>query len=145
MTSKAAAAGREHLVRGFVKLSDRHVVDPLVIDRGKGVWVWDEHGTPYIEAVAGMWCASLGFGEEELVEAAVQQLRRLPYYHSLTNKTVGPAAELAELLAGLVPVRDAKVHLASTGSEANDFLIKLIRYRNNAIGETKRKKIISRV
>lgn len=145
MTSKAAAADRDHLVRGFVKLSDRHIVDPVVIERGEGIWVWDEHGTPYIEAVAGMWCASFGFGEEELVEAAIKQLRKLPYYHSLTNKTVGPAAELAAKLAEVVPIPNAKIHLTSTGSEANDFLIKFIRYRNNAIGETRRKKIIARV
>src|SRR3954469_15105090 len=115
MTSKAAAAGREHLVRGFVKLSDRHVVDPLVIDRGKGVWVWDEHGTPYLEAVAGMWCAAFGFGEEELIDAAITQFRKLPYYHTLTNKTVGPAVELAEKVASLVPVPGAKVHLVTSG------------------------------
>jgi 4-aminobutyrate--pyruvate transaminase len=143
-TSKAAAADRQFLVRGFTSLSDRHLHDPVVIERGKGVWVWDEHGTPYIEAVAGMWCASLGFGEEELVEAAVTQLRKLPYYHTLVNKTVGPAAELAAKLAEIVPMREPKIHLAVSGSEANDFLIKFIRYRNNAIGETQRKKIIAR-
>lgn len=143
-TSSAAANDREFLVRGFTKLSDRHLHDPVVIERGKGVWVWDEHGTPYIEAVAGMWCASFGFGEEELVEAAIEQLRKLPYYHTLTNKTVGPAADLAAKLAEICPIRDAKIHFTATGSEANDFLIKFIRYRNNAIGETSRKKLIAR-
>ncbi|HUR50296.1 MAG TPA: aminotransferase [Acidimicrobiales bacterium] len=145
MKKEAAAADREHLVRGFSRLSDRHLHDPLVIDRGKGVWVWDDKGNPYIEAVAGMWCASLGFGEEELVEAAITQLRRLPYYHTLTDKTVGPAAELAEKLASISPVPNAKVHLTATGSEANDFLVKFIRYRNNAIGDTSRKKVIARI
>jgi 4-aminobutyrate---pyruvate transaminase len=145
MTSKAAAADRDHLVRGFSRLSDRHLHDPVVIDRGKGVWVWDEDGTPYIEAVAGMWCASFGFGEPELVDAAIEQLRKLPYYHTLTDKTVGPAAELAARLAELVSVPNAKVHFTATGSEANDFLIKFIRYRNNAIGDTSRKNIIARI
>ena len=60
------------------------------------------------------------------------------------NKTTGPAAELAAKIAEIVPVKDAKVHLASTGSEANDFLVKLIRYRNSAVGETKRKTFITR-
>jgi 4-aminobutyrate--pyruvate transaminase len=145
MTSEAAGHDRDFLVRGFTKLSDRHLHDPVVIERGKGVWVWDEHGTPYIEAVAGMWCASLGFGEEELIEAATAQLRKLPYYHTLTNKTVGPAADLAAKIAEIVPMRDPKVHLTASGSEANDFLIKFIRYRNNAIGDTRRKTIISRI
>ena len=104
-----------HLLRGFMRLSDRHRVEPLVIDHGKGVWVFDEHGEPYLEAAAGMWCASFGFGEEELVEAAIAQLRRLPYYHTLTNKTVGPAVELAEKLAAWCRCRDAKVHLVASG------------------------------
>jgi 4-aminobutyrate--pyruvate transaminase len=134
-----------YLLRGFMKLSDRHLHEPMVVDGGKGVWVFDEKGTPYIEAVAGMWCASLGFGEEELVEAAIEQLRKLPYYHTLTNKTVGPAVELAEALAELVPVANAKVHLVSSGSEANDFLVKFIRYRNNAVGQPERKKVIARL
>jgi len=146
MGSKSAAdADRAHLIRGFSNLSDRHLHDPVVIDRGKGVWVWDEDGKPYLEAVAGMWCTSLGFGEEELVQAAVDQLRKLPYYHTLTNKTVGPAAELAEKLTDLVPMRDAKVHLTASGSEANDFLVKFLRFRANAVGETQRKTMISRV
>ena len=128
-----------------MKLSDRHVVDPIVIDHGEGVWVWDDKGTPYIEAVAGMWCAAFGFGDEELAAVGAEQLRRLPYYHTLGNKTVGPAAELAEKLASLVPVRDAKVHLAASGSEANDFLVKFLRYVNNAVGRPARKTVIARV
>lgn len=145
MTTNAAAADREYLVRGFTRLSDRHLHDPVVIEGGKGVWVFDDKGTPYIEAMAGMWCTSLGFGEEELVEAALSQFRKLPYYHTLTDKTVGPAAELAEKLASIVPIENAKVHLTATGSEANDFLVKFIRFRNNAIGDTARKKVIARI
>jgi 4-aminobutyrate---pyruvate transaminase len=144
MTTRLTDADRAYLVRGFMKLSDRHRQPPLVIERGKGVWVYDEDGTPYIEAVAGMWCAAFGFGEEELIDAAVEQLRKLPYYHTLTNKTVGPAVELAEKIASIAPVPDAKVHLVCSGSEANDFLIKFVRYHNNAIGRTDRKKIIAR-
>src|SRR2546429_224732 len=53
--SPIAAGDAAHLLRGFMRLSDRHRKQPLVIDRGKGVWVFDEHGTPYLEAVAGMW------------------------------------------------------------------------------------------
>src|SRR3954454_14316526 len=104
MTRPPAAADREHLVRGFTRLSDRHLHDPLVIARGKGVWVEDERGTPYLEAVAGMCCASCGFGEEELVDAAITRLRTLPYYHTLVNKTTGPAAALAAKIAEVVPI-----------------------------------------
>jgi 4-aminobutyrate--pyruvate transaminase len=143
-STRLTTADANYLVRGFMKLSDRHSSPPLVIESGKGVWVFDEHGTPYIEAVAGMWCAAFGFGEEELIEAAVEQFRKLPYYHTLTNKTVGPAVELAEKLASMTPVPNAKVHLVTSGSEANDFLIKFVRYHNNAIGRPERKTLIAR-
>jgi len=143
----ADLAGRDgaHLLRGFMRLSDRNRVEPVVLTSGKGVWVFDERGTPYLEAVAGMWCAAFGFGEEELIEAATRQLRLLPYYHTLTNKSVGPAIELADKIASLVPVADAKVHLTVSGSEANDFTVKFLRYYNNAVGRPAKKKIIARI
>lgn len=65
-----------------------------VIQQGKGVWVMDEHGRPMLEAAAGMWCASLGFGDEELVDAAIEQMRTLPYYHMVGGKSVVPSGAL---------------------------------------------------
>src|SRR3954471_13561427 len=127
-----------------MRLSDKASQPPLVLDHGKGVYVFDESGREYLEAAAGMWCVALGFGEEELVDAAQQQLRRLPYYHSLLNRTTGPAEELAAEIAALVPMRDAQVHFTVSGSEANDYAVKFLRYYNNAIGRPAKKKVIAR-
>ena len=70
----------------------------MVITRGKGVRVWDEAGKEYIESVAGLWCASLGFDNERLVQAAVTQMRKLPFYHAFTAKSHEPMIDLAEML-----------------------------------------------
>jgi 4-aminobutyrate---pyruvate transaminase len=134
-----------HFIHGYTNLASHRRIGPHIITRGKGIYVYDEQGREYIEAAAGMWCATFGFSEPELVEAAVRQLRELPYYHTLTSQSVAPAIELARRLSALVPVPGAQIYLALSGSEANDFLIKFLWYYNNAIGRPRKKKVIARV
>lgn len=116
-----------------------------ILDHGKGVFVYDSQGNEYIEAMAGLWCTGLGFGNEEMVEAAAEQLRALPYYHQFSGKGTEPAIELSEKLKELAPCPISKVMFTSSGSEANDTQIKLVWYYNNALGRPQKKKIISRV
>ncbi len=118
---------------------------PLVITEGKGIYVYDTAGKEYIEGLAGLWCTSLGFGEERLVQAAAAQMRKLPYYHTFAHKTGLPTVELAERLLEIAPVKMSKIFFANSGSEANDTVIKLVWYYNNALGRPKKKKIISRI
>ena len=117
----------------------------MVISRGEGVRVWDENGKSYIESVAGLWCASLGFSNERLVEAAAAQMRKLPFYHAFTAKSHEPLIELSEMLVARAPVPMSKVFFANSGSEANDTAIKMVWYFNNAIGRPKKKKLIGRI
>lgn len=117
---------------------------PLVITRGEGVHVWDEDGRKYIEGMSGLWCVSLGFGEDRLAEAAARQMRELPFYHGFSQKSHPPQIELAERLLALAPVPMAKVFFCNSGSEANDTAVKMIWYLNNALGRPEKKKIISR-
>ncbi len=118
---------------------------PLIIAEGKGIHVYDTTGKEYIEGLSGLWCASLGFGEERLVEAAAAQMRKLPYYHTFAQKSDMPAVDLAERLLEIAPVKMSKVFFANSGSEANDSVIKLVWYYNNARGRPEKKKIISRI
>jgi 4-aminobutyrate--pyruvate transaminase len=118
---------------------------PLVITKGSGVRVWDDQGKEYIEAVAGLWCASLGFDNERLVQAAAAQMRKLPFYHGFTAKSHEPMIELAEMLLARAPVPMSKVFFANSGSEANDSAIKMVWYLNNGLGRPEKKKIIGRV
>ncbi|GBQ48933.1 adenosylmethionine-8-amino-7-oxononanoate aminotransferase [Komagataeibacter sucrofermentans DSM 15973] len=116
----------------------------MVIDRGEGVFVYDSAGKKYLEAVAGLWSVGLGFSERRLIDAAVRQMEKLPYYHTFTGKSHAPQIELAARLVEMAPVPMSKAFFTNSGSEANDTAIKMIWYRSNALGETKRKKIISR-
>ena len=118
---------------------------PVVISRGKGVRVWDDQGKEYIESVAGLWCAALGFSNERLVEAAAAQMRKLPFYHGFTSKSHEPMVDLAEMLIERAPVPMSKVFFANSGSEANDSAIKMLWYMHNAIGKPEKKKIIGRL
>ena len=132
------------LVHGYTDLSAIQESGPLIITRGEGINIFDESGKSYIEAASGMWCTALGFSEQELVDAATEQMQKLPYYHTLAARSVNPAIELAEKLTALVPIDNAHIHLAVSGSEANDFLIKFLWYCSNVRGTPKRKKVISR-
>jgi 4-aminobutyrate---pyruvate transaminase len=117
---------------------------PLVIARGEGCRVFDESGRDYLESVAGLWCASLGFGSERLAKVAYEQMRRLGYYHLYRHRSTEPAIELAEELLKIAPVPMARVVFQCSGSEANDTAIKLAWYYWNAVGEPHRTKIIAR-
>jgi 4-aminobutyrate--pyruvate transaminase len=121
---------------------------PLVITRGDGVHVWDEDGNRYIEGMGGLWCVSLGFGNERLAQAAADQIRRLSFYHGFNQKSHEPQIELAERLLAVAPrgltAPMSKVFFCNSGSEANDTAIKLIWYYNNAVGRPDKKKIIGR-
>ena len=117
---------------------------PIVIDRGEGIYVYDDQGKQYIEAMAGLWSVGVGFGEQRLVDAATRQLAKLPYYHSFSGKSSEPAIELAERLVKMSPEGLDRVFFTNSGSEANDSVIKLVWFYNNAIGRPEKKKFIAR-
>lgn len=132
------------LIHPYTNLARHPETGPVVMTRGDGVYVEDEHGRRYIEGMSGLWCASLGFSEKRLVEAATRQLETLPYYHLFNHRSVEPSIELAERLLDIAPAGLGKVLFANSGSEANDQAIKLVWYYNNARGRPEKKKIISR-
>lgn len=116
----------------------------MIIEEGKGVHVWDNSGNKYIEAMSGLWSTALGFSEQRLIDAATEQMKKLPFYHSFTHKTHGPAADLAFKLVDIAPGPMSKAFFTNSGSEAIDTAIKLIWYRSNALGQPEKKKIITR-
>ena len=133
-----------HVLHPYTNLATHEVQGPLVLERGKGIHVYDDQGREYIEGLAGLWCTSLGFGEEALIQAAVDQMRKLPFYHVFGGKSHPAVIELAEKLKAMAPGPFAMAFFVNSGSEANDTVVKLIWYYNNAIGRPAKKKIISR-
>jgi 4-aminobutyrate--pyruvate transaminase len=142
--SNLAVRDVETLVHPYTQLAALRETGPLVLERAKGVFVYDTEGKGYIEGMAGLWCTALGYGNEELVEAAAAQMRKLPFAHLFTGKSHDPAIELAERLKELLPIPASKVFFCSSGSEANDTQVKLVWYMNNALGRPRKKKIVSR-
>ncbi|MBK9134721.1 MAG: aminotransferase class III-fold pyridoxal phosphate-dependent enzyme [Betaproteobacteria bacterium] len=144
LTPTALADTRYHL-HPYTQPRQLEREGPLVITRGEGVHVYGEDGKKYLEAMAGLWCASLGFSEKRLVAAATRQMQTLPYYHAFSGKVPGPVAELVETLMRWAPVPMARVLFANSGSESNDTAFKLVRMYNNARGRPLKKKILARV
>ena len=117
---------------------------PTVMERGEGIYVYDDGGKEYIEAMAGLWSVGVGFGEQRLVEAAARQMAKLPYYHQFSSRSTTPAIELAERLVKMTPDGLDRVFFTNSGSEANDSVIKLVWFYNNALGRSEKKKFIAR-
>lgn len=117
---------------------------PQIMTSGDGIYITDHDGKRFIEGMSGLWCASLGFSETELIKTATEQMHKLPYYHSFGGKTAEPAVALAEALIQIAPDGIEKVFFCNSGSEANDTAIKMVWYYHTAMGNPKKKKIISR-
>ncbi|ARN73828.1 aminotransferase [Oceanicoccus sagamiensis] len=118
--------------------------EQFFIERGEGVYVFDNKGNKYIEGLAGLWCTSLGYGNRELIDTASEQMSKLAYTHMFGGKTHQVAIDLAEKLTAMLPVEDAKVFFGNSGSDANDTQMKLIHYYFDAIGMPEKRKIIAR-
>jgi 4-aminobutyrate---pyruvate transaminase len=143
--SNLAVRDVETLIHPYTNLATMRESGPLVLERGQGIYVYDSNGKPYIEGMSGLWCTALGYGNEELVEAAAAQMRKLSFAHLFSGKSHDPAIELAEKLKEIAPVPTSKVFFCNSGSEANDTQVKLVWYMNNAWGRPRKKKIISRL
>jgi 4-aminobutyrate--pyruvate transaminase len=143
--SNLAMRDIETLAHPNTNLATLRDTGPLVLEHGKGVFVYDSDGKPYLEGMAGLWCTALGYGNEELADTAAAQMKKLPFSHLYNGKSHDLAIELAEKLKEMAPIPISKVFFCNSGSEANDTQIKLVWYMNNALGRPKKKKIIGRL
>jgi len=135
----------EALIHPYTNLARHREVGPLILERAKGIFVYDNRGRDYIDGLAGLWCVSLGYNEERLIEAATRQMREMPYAHIFAGRSHEPGIALAEKLKEVAPFTASKVFFANSGSEANDTQVKLAWYYWNARGKPQKKKIISRI
>jgi 4-aminobutyrate--pyruvate transaminase len=119
-------------------------IEQLSIVRGEGVYVYDKDGNRYLEGLAGLWCTSLGYGNEELIDAISSQLHTIAYTHAFGGKTHPNAMALADRLAEMLPIENAHLFFGNSGSDANDTHVKLLRYYFNVTGNSKKRKIITR-
>ncbi|MFT4562219.1 MAG: 4-aminobutyrate--pyruvate transaminase [Gammaproteobacteria bacterium] len=132
------------LILGFQKIADNTNQATSFAEYGKGIYVYDTDGREYIEATSSFYVASLGYNNEELIDAIAAQYRELPFFVSALNRTSKASLDLAERLVAIAPVKDAHLLFGSTGSEAIDFLIKMLRFGAVARGESERRTVIGR-
>jgi putrescine aminotransferase len=116
----------------------------VVLSRGEGVWLWDEHGQRYLDATAGLWYCFLGHGRAELADAAARQMKKLAAYSTFGDLANEPALELAERVAEISPIEDSVVFFTSGGSESIDTAAKMVRRYWTATGQPQRQLLITR-
>lgn len=118
---------------------------PRIITKADGVYLWDSEGHKILDGMAGLWCVAIGYGREELVQAASTQMRELPYYNLFFQTAHPPALELAKAIADLAPEGMNHVFFTGSGSEGNDTVLRLVRHYWALKGKPEKKVIISRV
>ena len=131
------------VIHGLTNLKRHLEIGPTVIESGHGVWVRDNHGREYIEAMSGLWCIALGYGDKRLAAVAARQMEQLAYYPLISHKSHPHAIELAEKLLAIAPVPMSRVWFANSGSEANDCAIRLAWYYWNAVGKPGKRKLMA--
>jgi adenosylmethionine-8-amino-7-oxononanoate aminotransferase len=117
---------------------------PFIIDRGEGIYVYDESGRKYLDAAASLWYMNVGYGRTEIIDAMAEQARKLPAFHAFIDYGTRPPIDLADRIAAVAPVRGSRVFFGSGGSDAVETAAKLTRRYFNAIGEPERTVFISR-
>lgn len=135
------AAHHLHPFTDAVALQARGV---RVITRAQGVWLEDSEGQRILDGMAGLWCVNLGYGRNELAQAAFDQLQTLPYYNTFFKTTHPPAVALAQALAQCAPAGLQRVFFTNSGSEANDTVIRMVRHFWASQGKVHKRILLSR-
>src|SRR3954464_6321422 len=138
-----AALDRAHLVHPVAAWRQHEERGPLVLDTGRGSWLTDVHGRELLDAFAGLWCVNIGYGQESVVEAAAEQMRKLPYATGYFGFASEPAIRLAAKLVELAPPGLDHVYLTLGGSEAVDAAVRLIVQYYNSTGRPNKKQFIA--
>ena len=118
--------------------------DSFVVDRGEGIYVFDEDGKRYLDAAASLWYMNVGYGRDEIIDAMDEQARKIPAFHAFIDYGTRPPMELAAKIAGVSPDPESKVFFASGGSDAVDTAAKMARRYFSAIGQPERTVFIAR-
>jgi adenosylmethionine-8-amino-7-oxononanoate aminotransferase len=134
-----------HFVHPFTHFDSFKRDGSLVIAEAHGAYVFDSEGRRYLDGVGGLWCMSIGFGEEEMAQAIAAQVRRLNFYSAFVDTTNPPAVQLATKLATLAPGDLNRVFYTCSGTAANDTAVRLIHYYNARRGKPEKRHLISRV
>jgi L-2,4-diaminobutyrate transaminase len=136
---------RADIVHGFSTLHAQATNDVVVIESADGLRVTDNRGREFLDAGGGLWCMNVGYGRQAIADVAAAQMAKLPYFHSFGLFSNEPLIRLADRLLKLAPPGMTRAIFCSSGSEANDTQIKVVRRYNNLLGRHEKKKFIARM
>ncbi|OYQ34467.1 aspartate aminotransferase family protein [Niveispirillum lacus] len=134
---------RDHLIHPVTSFHGHEARGATFLESGKGMWVKDRDGNELLDAFAGLWCVNVGYGQESIVEAAAEQMRRLPYATGYFHFGSEPAVKLAERLVQLAPSSLTRVFFTLGGSDAVDSAVRYITHYWNAVGKPTKKHYIA--
>ena len=143
-TTHWQALSQAHHLAPFSDYKQLAEKGPRIITEAKGVHLWDSEGNKILDGMAGLWCVAVGYGREELVEAAATQMRQLPFYNTFFQTAHPPVLELAHAISQLAPAGMNHVFFTGSGSEGNDTMLRLVRHYWACKGQPQKKIIISR-
>ena len=143
-TKQWQAADAAHYLHPFTDFKALGAQGSRVITRAEGIYIWDSDGHKILDAMSGLWCVNVGYGRQPLIDAATTQLKQLPFYNSFFQTATPPAIELAELLSQVAPPGFAHAFFTTSGSEANDTIVRMVRRYWDVAGQPERQVIISR-
>ena len=138
-------SNQSHHLYGFTDLKTLNERGPVVITKGKGIYVYDIHDKKYLDANSGLWNACAGFDHPGLIEVAQKQYAKFAGYHSLFGRLSEETLELSDKLIEVSPFDDGRVFFCNSGSEANDTMIKMLWMLNKIKGNPQKRKIITRI
>lgn len=133
-----------HHLHPFTDHKDLRGAGSRMITRADGPFIYDSEGKQILDGMAGLWCVNVGYGRHELAEAAYEQMKELPYYNSFFRCTTPTPVLLSKKLAEVAPAHINQVFYGSSGSEANDTALRLVRHYWALEGKPEKNIIISR-
>ena len=143
-TEQWQAADAAHFLHPFTDFKALAGKGSRIITRADNIYLWDSEGRKVLDAMSGLWCVNVGYGQQALVDAAARQMRELPFYNAFFQTATPPAIELAELLAEVTPPQFQHVFFSGSGSEGNDTVVRMVRRYWDVLGQPQRQVIISR-
>ncbi len=135
---------KEHHLHPFTDHKELHKKRSRIITRADGVYIYDVDGNKLLDGMSGLWCVNAGYGRDELIDAATQQMRELPYYNNFFQCSHPPAIALAAALEEISQPQFQRVFFAGSGSESNDTIVRMVRTYWDLLEQPQRHTIISR-
>ena len=143
-TQEWQAADAAHFLHPFTDFQALARKGSRVITHADNIYLWDSEGNKILDAMSGLWCVNVGYGQQALIDAATRQMKELPFYNAFFQTATPPAIELAELLAEVTPPQFQHVFFSGSGSEGNDTIVRMVRRYWDILGQPERQVIISR-